>query len=241
MRKTLITLLALAGVAAADDSITLKYQGSDNYNENMYGFYLSVSSDELSITPTNSTLSDFVQLESITLKGRTSDGGFTESFGLIVLNDTDNTILGYSTNTLKSVHGVNATFTFTSVYGSDLILNSADTYRFLAVGPGALGYLGNDESKTYVYSAATGNASVSTEGNIVTITGGIKNPRFRWNHNTSAVIDDCCRISSSDGSTADGLLSPYIVSMSVKNVPEPTTATLSLLARCGLAARRRRK
>ncbi len=48
-------------------------------------------------------------------------------------------------------------------------------------------------------------------------------------------------IGSGSSSQAQGLWSGKMASLSITTVPEPTTATLSLLALAGLAARRRRK
>jgi len=244
MKKTIIMLFALAGVATATDNITLSSTTqTGNYNAAIYGFYLNLSSDELSINPNNSTLTDSIVIESITLMGKTGDvnNSFIYDFGLIILEETSNNILGYSTNNLQSEIDVNPTFTFTSVYGKDLILNSSSTYRFLAVGPGALGLFDQDKTKSYIYSASSNNASSSTEGNVVTITGGIKNPGFRLLHDENGSADDCCVIDNVNGITASNILSPIIVNMSIRNIPEPATATLSLLALAGLAGRRRRR
>ncbi len=246
MKKTLALLLAACSSALATDSITLSSVAPGNNNATTHGFYLSLSSDELQQADPSLTLTETAILESITLKGPNAAstlGGvsYSATYGLVVLGETDNTVLGYSTGTQTSGRDVNTTFSFTTLSGGALTLNTADTYRFITVSSGVLD-LFTDSTKSYVYNAGgTGAATSTIAGDTVTITQGLTAPGMRWDNNASAVVDDCCAIFSSGIQTGNAANSPIITSMSIRLVPEPTTATLSLLALAGLAARRRRK
>ena len=240
MKKTLVLLLAACSSAMATDSITLSSIATGNYNQTTHGFYLSLSSDELQ-TATSITLPKIATLESITLKGNNANVGVNVTYGLVVLSKTDNTVLGYSTGTQTSGKDVDTTFSFTTLSGDGLTLNTADTYRFITVSSGVLN-LFTDSTKTYVYNAGgTGTAAATTSGDTVTITQGLTAPGMRWDYNTGNSVDDCCAIFSANIGSGTGTYSPIVSSMKINLVPEPTTATLSLLALAGLAARRRRK
>ena len=240
MKKTLALLLAACSSALATDSITLSSQATGNYNQTAHGFYLSLSSDELQTT-TSITLPEIATLESITLKGNNANTGVNVTYGLVVLGYTDNTVLGYSTGTQTSGKNVDTTFSFTTLSGSALTLNTEDAYRFITVSSGVLDMF-TDTTKTYVYNAGgTGAATSTIAGNTVTITQGLTAPGMRWDYNQGGAVDDCCAIFAANLNSGKGEYSPIITSMSVNLIPEPTTATLSLLALAGLAARRRRK
>ena len=245
MKKTLVLLLAACSSAMATDSITLSSIASGNYNQTTHGFYLSLSSDELQ-NATSITLPEIATLESITLKGpnaavNSQNVTLVATYGLVVLSETDNTVLGYSTGTQTSGKDVDTTFSFTTLSGEGLTLNTADTYRFITVSSGVLD-LFTDSTKTYVYNAGgTGTAAATTSGDTVTITQGLTAPGMRWDYNTGNSVDDCCAIFSANIGSGTGTYSPIVSSMTINLVPEPTTATLSLLALAGLAARRRRK
>ncbi len=240
MKKTLALLLAACSSALATDSITLSSKATGNYNQTTHGFYLSLSSDELQTT-TSITLPEIATLDSITLKGNNANTGINVTYGLVVLGYTDNTVLGYSTGTQTSGKNVDTTFSFTTLSGSALTLNTEDTYRFITVSSGVLDMF-TDTTKTYVYNAGgTGAATSTIAGNTVTITQGLTAPGMRWDYNAGGAVDDCCAIFAAKLDSGDGAYSPIITSMSVNLIPEPTTATLSLLALAGLAARRRRK
>ena len=68
-----------------------------------------------------------------------------------------------------------------------------------------------------------------------------KGSGWRWNYDTTATVDDCCAIFSFAIATGKAEYSPIITSMTVNLITEPASATLSMLALAGLAARRRRK
>lgn len=242
MKKTLIALMAL-GTSVMADSITLSSTSTaGNYNSTTHGFFLSLSSDELQITTPGVTLPDVLALDSITLKAsNAANVGNNVTYGLVVLGQNDNTVLGFSTSTVTSAANNDVTFAFTGIASEELLLTSKDTYRFITVSSGVLD-LFTGSTKTYVYNAGgTGAVSYETNANTVTISQGLTAPGLRWNYDTSASVDDCCAIFSSAIGTGKPEYSPVITNMTVNIIPEPATATLSLLALAGLAARRRRK
>ena len=146
-----------------------------------------------------------------------------------------------STSTVTSAANNDVTFAFNGIASEELLLTSKDTYRFITVSSGVLD-LFTDSTKTYVYNAGgTSAVSYETNENTVTITQGLTTPGLRWNYDTSATVDDCCAIFSATIDTGKAEYSPVITNMTVNIIPEPATATLSLLALAGLAARRRRR
>ena len=175
------------------------------------------------------------------MKGNNANTGVNVTYGLVVLGYTDNTVLGYSTGTQTSGKNVDATFSFTTLSGEVLTLNTADAYRFITVSSGVLN-LFTDSTKTYVYNdGGTGAVAATTSGNTVTITKGLTAPGMRCDYNTGNSVDDCCAIFAANIGSGTGTYSPIVSSMTINLVREPTTATLSLLALAGLAARRRHK
>ncbi len=237
MKKTLITLLAIASCAMGETaSITLTPNNTGNYNTTMHGFYLSLSSDELTNTSSVSLPSSAI-LESLTL-AHASNTGADVTYGFVVLSSTSNTVLGIS-DIQTSRNGTDASFSFSALDGGDLVLNTADTYRYVTVSSGVMD-LFTDASKTYIYNGGgTGEVEYVTEENTITISQGLTAPGMRFYHSTAESVDDCCAIVSSGISSGKGIYSPLVTAV-VRPVPEPATATLSLLALVGLAARRRR-
>lgn len=245
MKKTLIALLAATSCAMGS---TLNSTYTGNYNTTTHGFTLTLSSSELILKDTDPALSSTVILESFTLKGCNSGTGANVEYGFVVLNNTTNEVLGLSTSTQTSGQNINTSFSFTNTSGTALTLNTADTYRFLTVSSAVL-TLFHDSSKSYIYNAGgTGPPTQSVNGNTITISQGLTAPGIRGMYVASGATNDGCTMifganGKNEGSitveNVTGTLSPVFVNISVKNIPEPTTATLSLLALAGLAARRR--
>ena len=238
MKKTLITLLALASCAMGETTtITLTPNNTGNYNSTMHGFYLSLSSDELTNTSSISLPSAAI-LESLTL-AHASNTGANVTYGFVVLSSTSNTVLGIS-DIQTSKNGTNASFSFSALDGGDLVLNTADTYRYVTVSSGVMD-LFTDASKTYIYNGGgTGEATYTTAENTITISQGLTAPGMRFYYSADESVDDCCAIFSSGIASGKGSHSPLVTAV-VRPIPEPTTATLSLLALTLLSARRRRK
>ena len=231
MKKTLLTLLALGccAMGAGDSAITLSSTHEGNYNSTMHGFYLSLSSGELK-APDGVSLTTTAVLESLEV-GSGAGTGRGVTYGFLVLGYNDGTVLGVS-----DVHTTSndpLTFNFSTLTGGDLILSTADTYRFVAVQKDVVEKV-QSSSDTYIFNGGKNGLSYATEGNTITITGGLAAPGMRFYYDTSALADDCCGISTSAINAGSGTYSP-IVNASIRLIPEPTTATLSLLALAGPA------
>mgnify|MGYP000670189536 FL=1 len=177
MRKTLALLTALGSLAVSSEAATVfNYYtpGTDNYNNTIHGFYLSLGSSALAPSDSSSpsSLSGEIRLDSFTLRGAGNNSGANVTYGFLVLNGSDNSVIGWSTNTGTTAAGVNLTFSFSSLNGSPLLLDAALTYRFLAVSQSVMDLM-QDTSKTYLYAAGgTGSPSAATDGDTVTISGG---------------------------------------------------------------------
>ena len=219
MKKTITLLVALAGMASADSSITLGSYFTDKNGVNVFtveavqgksksnaaalgltkadglnsrGFSFAMDASEM-LYSAALTLDDVIQVTQITLASNSQyDSAETGRLSITLGN-----------NTYVSEVGVEERI---SGYGTI-------TYSFTGENSFALGI------------SDTMSASIATEANNVFI--GV----FQGQ-------------SGVDGLTAPNgysVWSPGVMITGVKLIPEPTTATLSLLALAGLASRRRRK
>lgn len=243
MKKTFITLLALAGVASGVE-YTYKTDLVGTLDNNIaHGFTLNL--DEASnIIPaddlTPETLGGYYYLTEFTYTART--GSHTSlssgSFSLLVLDSTRK-IIGWSDNSHENGYGVDYTFKFSNVG-----INTGDTYTLAAVSSNVL----NVAQQGMYYHGGTGsNVSVDQDGSI--ITGGLRTIGVRvdlhWDNKNTPNVNENIDTTGANLVMSSELTSEVTnqgaVYTSVKLIPEPTTATLSLLALAGLAARRRRR
>lgn len=226
MKKTILTLLALAlgGLASA---ITVQTGSGDgttgmgNYN----GFTLKLTDTFMEVE--NGPLSDLFQLESLTLSTPATGGsGHLNPFKVAVYQYTSDGTIGdfvalseeaawaASSSVTLNFGGINLE---TNQQYQYLFVNSSATVKGLTdlTAPGST-LLGN-------YQAVSGKGRIS--------------------------LTQMASLPSGDGTytnnTIDGWEGRYIPQVTFTSttpaVPEPATATLSLLALAGLAVRRRRK
>ena len=234
MKKTLIALMALAGVAMANEwTFSSTMLGDSSKETTVHGFTFNLSSELITGETAVSTLPETVYLTSLTMQER-AVAGTQRNVGLLVL-DTSNTILGWSNelcSTSESTNIADNTFTFTN-----LLLDTNTTYRFVTVSN-----VSNLTSSYIGYTYAYGkDATYTSNAEAKTLTGGLtsadvavdvhSNTDYNLNYTTSESF-----------ASVNGSWSPILTSVKVTDsIPEPATATLSLLALAGLAARRRRK
>lgn len=247
MKKTLTFLAALGAFSASVQAATVfNYYtpGADNYNSAIHGFFLGLDSSALApVTSSGSpaSLSGDIRLDSFTLRGPASNTGINITYGFLVLNASDNTVVGLSTNTGTSGNGVNLTFNFSAVDGSSLILDAGTTYRYLAVSQAVMDIVNGDTSKAYLYNAGgTNTATSSVNGDTVTISQGLAAPGIRGHHDSAGAPGDSVVITGANGSNTFAQLSPIFTEIRGEVVPEPATATLGLLGLAALMVRRRR-
>ena len=220
MKKTIITLLALAGVAAAE-SLTLttgiKYDGVlyDGYtNPGIEGLdytYTDWHSADLQndavftitigeLYNADSITSSTFTLDSVTMKVQPKGWGMGGQREVILT-------LGEKTVTKGYNHDANSAgyFTIDSIGWTDLTKDSVLTFT-LKKGIGRDEWASFENTNIPLASTTNGTWSGVSLLSIGNVTNGAP-----------------------------------LVSLGITTVPEPTTATLSLLALAGLAARRRRK
>lgn len=251
MKKTITLLLAVSALASAAHAATVftyeTTQKGDSH-ASVHGFQLSLSSGSLSPSNADSpaTLTGNVQLDQLTITGRSDNTGGAVTYGLLVLNLDDNTVVGKSTGTGTSGANINLTFNFSATDGvSSLILNASSTYRFLMVTQATLDLVQGAPGITYLYNAGgTGAATAAGEGtDTLTISQGLAAPGVKVQ--TGGTADDKCNFitganGQSLGNNSGNYWAPVLTDIQVTQVPEPATASLSLIGLAALMMRRRR-
>ena len=224
MKKTIITLLALAGVAAADTYTSSTYDKQDQAAPH-YGFTITLADSSWveSTIPSDVTS---VQLESLTLMTRDSNNSYADIKIAVYEYTSDNnvgTLLGLSSAESFSVD-TDIEFSF----DGSITLNPTARYQYMFVAADATAAEVDtfDEYKAKATQwglALTNKQSVEGEYTFANIPTG-------WGVYTNGTVNGW-----------QGMYLPVVtITTSTPNVPEPATATLSLLALAGLAARRRR-
>ncbi|MGN0836866.1 MAG: PEP-CTERM sorting domain-containing protein [Akkermansia sp.] len=239
MKKT-IFLLCLSGSVLAtsaqeNDSWVFENTHLGNAKE-IKGLIFTLSDNarlDISQPTTYTTLPTTLQLDSITLWSR-SDGTIGE--GCIYITDKDNTILAFSDhNSGASSNGGSVVYNFQST--SD-IFSSSTTSNCLTLSYGStykIFYLSGSATSIAAYSWAT----------VGTVLDGLKQNDMALATATSATasstnVADCGTLTGLDTLSSNTWGAQMkIVTHSIAT-PEPTTATLSLLALAGLITRRRR-
>ena len=131
MKKTIIALMALAGLAAADTyTASTPAKSGDGAQGNYYGFTLSF--DNATYLTTDVPAETVLSLDSITLQTRSANATQTGMKVAVYKYEGDHktgTFLGLSETTLEKV----ANDTTYTVEFEDIEVNSSDRYQFLFV------------------------------------------------------------------------------------------------------------
>ena len=226
MKKTLITLLALAGVAmASTNTITLTLPDAllgttDNGNQALTWDTTAAGISTLESWSLQFDVTDKTLENNTYLFG--TDKGDNGAAGYYVASHTNGSItFGYRVNDTATAH-------ITTDAGV-LTANTATTITLQFIADV------NIETKEVV-------------GGIFTLTCG--NEEYSYTLGDNDDLDDTaitsganCRFwtNMQNGAPRETFSNISLTRLDSKLVPEPTTATLSLLALAGLAARRRRK
>ena len=237
MKKTIVALLSLTAIAIADEATDVLYTSTsngtaaNNYEAKGFAFNLSGTALTTTSTPSSYDFSDSVTLSSISLTVRDVKGNTSEDKDgkhIIVITDSALTIQGWSSNesdTATDAEGYSFTWNF-----ADVTLDTDTTYYAIAYDAGVP--LTSGTTLSFVNEVMQfGNNGVSNYGtNGLSFDGAStgKTGLMFLNAGTYAI------------NTEQTQYAPN-VTIVTKMIPEPTTATLSLLALAGLAARRRRK
>lgn len=235
MKKTLITFLALASVAAA--GVDGNWKGTFSWgSDKPLTFNLGANSPiSVSLSATMQKYAENSEATNATYKEVSTDG-YTGTFSPGI-------------NVGDATNGGSWTLTFTVKNESDESLDltgfSVDLYTYASGG----GIQGEDTKRALTLTLSNDSNVVAfketyniTHGGDKPVTGAAKNYAFDMNDSykylgvgESFTFDLTVTRSGTNPGTFVGLQSATF-----KIIPEPATATLSLLALCGLAARRRR-
>ena len=251
MKKTLIALMAMAGVAMADSSYTWDAQtsgavlggtvagaiGTGQYTPNQ-GSY--INSEALTVITGASTygengtkvlydmINDAIAGKSLlTFSGDISVGSTTSN--LVILHagrDANGLTLGIKGGDLVLTNtGIGGT----AIVSIDMPLNSKTNDKWYLTNYSIT--IGKGGVVTYSVNGGTeSTATTNFTANWYTGSDETENYRYSFGH----------RAPGWNQETFGGNFHTTGLTITSVSVPEPTTATLSLLALCGLCARRRR-
>ena len=234
MKKTIITLIALAGVAFASESITLGTSvGSGTGAAGGVIFtlkdnptrYTLTGLEESQLLPNTLTLSSITLNDIYYLNARATNDSTYQLW--LYVTDEDGHVLGISDKKMVSVYTTDANATGnTSDYTFD--------FKSLTISK-------NTEYKVWFKSSETAYTTDAVTGVKNIAETNAENIRTQNLVTGLTGSQDELGVILTNGTNGTGL-GAYAYTMSASFVvPEPTTATLSLLALAGLAARRRRK
>ena len=245
MKKTLITLFALAGVAAAADrpkKYVATFANSRTDTQSSARSHILLDGGTQAITLDSWMIEFQIQKQ--------SDVGAFFALGRNA-NDQERGGLGLRTN---SSSGVGISWNGNSGWASDpakldvtsfssITAESPITLRFAYDAESDIAYLYNVDTDKYITATNLttryegGNFSFSSVDSSVTGNGDVAGKTMFWTDGGSAAYK---LLGVTDMSSLEGDNTQFVSYLTTKTVPEPTTATLSLLALAGLAARRRR-
>ena len=228
MKKTLIALMALAGVAMATETEGTPLTLTTTFNT------------DKSITP---SLMEFTVTDVVLTNTATGD---------VVNNHGSGTYMnGYLRPSLNvdADPGASWTMTFTIANegNADFTIDSITLNAFAFNGGGN----SQPNQRNFLFTVTADETTLATQSNLTIAAGNTETTPLTLTLDTPIVIaakDDLVFSivveRGAEGTNGRGSfvgLSSVAFSGSTPVIPEPTTATLSLLALAGLAARRRRK
>ena len=247
MKKTLITLMALAGLAIGaesyDYSLTLSTGAKSNQGNNYYGFTIALGTSYGAITTTmgeqliTSMNEDMTQyaLNTITLTTRSGNNDGADPIKIAIYKYTSDgavgDFVGLSTTSAEYPGALkDVDFSFENV------TLAADTrYQFLFVAADTtvqtltdMTAEGSTLFSNYQAAAKSWDISVTDNNGGQTLTAGWGTYGNNAAGGHAGQYLPCVQLATT-------------VTSKYEYVPEPATATLSLLALAGLAARRRRR
>ena len=223
--------MALAGVAAASDvfnGLTFSNTGTGTGTSSMLGFAFTLKSTSTDYTVTNTLGTKFPDV--LTLTEVSFDKVFvynkSNQYGL---NITSKDVYLYITDTTGTILGISEA---AAVSASTAANNTGGSVTF------TLDCDGIKKDTTYrAWFMGTDTGYTTSDSGIQTITLTDNTVELRSSGALVSTTGDLKLLTSTSPNTSNHTFA----GMSMKAIPEPTTATLSLLALMGLAARRRRK
>lgn len=257
MKKTLITLLALAGVAAADAVTIAPLTSSDGWT---VGHQNDAKTQDAVLDTTAATLT------LTSADWSRGYGVYTLADAITLTNEADSLTVSFTINTTD----LNSLVTGTLVGSGKAITLGHGSYSDVDKngGNGIQSGISTDTTGVFYNMQGSGTGGVfvkpdkTVDNSLTANTPLTLTTTVAWNTTKSQFVASLSygetSLTSYDLGTSytldklvfslDGSSTQTVSGVSVSaniipaspNVPEPTTATLSLLALCGLAARRRR-
>ncbi len=227
MKNTLIALMALASVAAADTytSSTPAKSGSGAQG-NYYGFTLAPANDTYLTTDIPEGVTE-LNLDSLTIQTRSGDVIAKDMKVAVYTYTGDSTVGTYLGSSSSTGTEITADTTYTLTF-SGVTIDPNARYQFLFV---------NADADAVTLGTFDGYKSVATSWGVAVTNSFSTGIPGGWGTYKSNGINSWegqyIPVTTLTMSTVGSTESPV--------VPEPATATLSLLALAGLAARRRRR
>ncbi len=241
--------MALAGVAAASDTLTIKYDVS--LDESSYDGYKYNTSSTGWVNLDWGAFSAANLQTDFALLGITSEG----NYGFNHAGGAENTQFGFGvgytddTLTLIGRNGVGQQTLFASVVDVTSVLGTYTTDQLLSLSVTTTVTNGTDSDAWWGLYKMDSEGSITVFSNLCNNSSGTHNDlRNKTTETITLTANNLSTIQSTDKlivlyRQGAGGKSLGINSLTYNGImiPEPATATLSLLALAGLAARRRRK
>ena len=249
MKKTLIALLALTGVAVAAeqpiwDSTVTSTQNTYTFNTTLDSFSIAVTLD-VAILQSESGSNFNGSAKIINLTGTWEPSGASGTLDINVNGSSSaKTSTLYVGSTAPS-GSYASNYSLTGISGTNIFTSSTDWSSIDAASLVLVKDGSGNNDAVYTYLTLKG-----TDGNLTVYSGGNTGIAFTHNSVYNTNIDVATVSFENSFATHAQVYSAALDADAAKavgqslvstSVPEPATATLSLLALAGLAARRRRK
>ena len=240
MKKTISLILALCGVAmGAEKTITLSDYG---YTDGFYATSVLSSEELVKLIMTPNVNTTIIGVD-VALDNNTTYAG---AMGIRTWEDRNEFHIWYQKDAAVNVTNVSTSSSFSAPEGytwpAGHAINKAFTMENV-VGAALTFAFAPKAAATEVYGFSVALTVQYADGTLDTIVGNANG--FAWSNNqynaTSLYYDDAYLSAPSVTKDGNWTHADLVAANKAALVPEPTTATLSLLALAGLAARRRRK
>ncbi len=247
MKKTLVALVALAGILFAEDTkvtyTTTNAVGSESGGFQAKGFILDFQGSALTTTasPNGTAFNGLVQLDSISLNTGSAGSWAADGKFSLVITDTDFNIIGWST-TVSTADTESYKWSFVAGTNNEAV--TLDTSKdYLVLADSMISFTaGNTLIKNNKVMRFSSTGVMDYETGKVDFDGSTEGSYSGLQFITVADPGDNNAYTSYTVGNTDAF-NRYVPNVSIvtsKVIPEPATATLSLLALAGLCARRRR-
>ena len=244
MKKTLITLLAFSGLAMGEAITINQHDGHQHIATSSQHSLLvtsTIDADDVKSIITQVGLNR--ALLSIKVNGDPAKSVSVGAYdGKTTIRTFNSTVAG------STVSGAGNAFSWTDAAGASATSNLNDYFESEGIVSGAL-TMGYNSAATKGVTADTKGIYLAfsvlySDGSVLTLCAHNAKETFQSKHIENITYDDSLLnaptiVVNTDATNAAVSLEQVLMA-NLQAIREPTTATLSLLALCGLAARRRR-